>query len=150
MSGEDFIDVQTHTRVVVRRDGRFGPGHPLTMMEYEDRRQALGETCRHVWRRIKTPIIVTENDWAGDDDARLIAFVHDALTVPHEAIAEGVDVQGEFYWSPLDNFEWLAGYGPKFGLIAVDRTTLRRQIKPSAVAFGKIARTNAISGRGTE
>lgn len=152
VSGEDFIGVQTYTRVVVRRDGCFGPepGHPLTVMGYEDRPQALAETCRYVWQRTKTPVIVTENGWAGDDDARRIAFIRDALTGLHGAIAEGVDVRGYFYWSLLDNFEWLAGYGPKFGLIGVDRPTQRRQIKPSAIAFGKIALANAVSEQGAE
>jgi beta-glucosidase len=132
----------------VRADGRFGPepGHPLTVMGYEDRPQALAETCRYVWARTKTPIIVTENGWAGENDTRRIAFIRSALTGLHGAIAEGVDVGGYFYWSLIDNFEWLSGYAPKFGLLGVDRTTQQRQIKPSAVAFGEIARMNAVSG----
>jgi beta-glucosidase len=148
VAGEDFIGVQTYTRVVVRADGRFGPepGHPLTVMGYEDRPQALAETCRYVWARTKTPIIVTENGWAGENDTRRIAFIRSALTGLHGAIAEGVDVGGYFYWSLIDNFEWLSGYAPKFGLLGVDRTTQQRQIKPSAVAFGEIARMNAVSG----
>ena len=116
-------------------------------MGYEDRPQALAETCRYVWERCKTPILVTENGWAGDEDARRIAFIRSALTELHVAIAGGVDVRGYFYWSLLDNFEWLAGYGPKFGLIGVDRTTQRRQIKPSAMAFGEIARANGLPSR---
>jgi beta-glucosidase len=146
VAGEDFIGVQTYTRLVVRKDGSAGPepGHPLTVMGYEDRPEALAETCRYVWERTRTPIIVTENGWAGDDDARRIAFIREALAGLHDAIAEGVDVRGYFYWSLLDNFEWLAGYAPKFGLIAVDRATQRRRIKPSAVALGEIARFNGI------
>lgn len=146
-AGDDFIGVQTYTRNVVRSDGEAGPekGHPLTMMGYEDRPQALAETCRYAWARTKTPILVTENGWAGDDDARRAAFIREALTELHAAMAEGVDVRGYYYWSAFDNFEWLAGYGPKFGLIAVDRETQRRSIKPSAVAFGAIARDNGLA-----
>jgi len=44
----------------------------------------------------------------------------------------------------LDNFEWLFGYGPKFGLGAVDRRTQRRSLKPSAGWLGHIASTNEI------
>lgn len=143
---DDFIGVQTYTRVIARMDGSFGPepGHPLTIMGYEDRPQALGETCRFVWNRAKTPIIVTENGWAGENDARRAAFIREALTGVQAAMANGVDVRGYFYWSLLDNYEWLLGYEPKFGLVGVDRPTQRRSIKPSAVMLGDIARTNEL------
>src|SRR6202000_1743897 len=102
-----------------RRDGSTGPeaAHPRTMMGYEDRPQALAATCRFAWERTKTPILVTENGWAGGDDRRRCAFVAEALHHLHDAMTDGVDVRGYFYWSLLDNFEWGAGYGPKFGLI---------------------------------
>lgn len=143
---DDFIGVQTYTRVVVRKDGSFGPepGHPLTVMGYEDRPQALAETCRFVWARTRAPIVVTENGWSGEDDARRAAFIREALTDLHGAIADGLDIRGYFYWSLLDNYEWLLGYAPRFGLVAVDRSTQHRAIKPSAVMLGGIARNNAL------
>jgi len=147
VKGDDFIGVQTYSRVVARRDGGVGPepGHPLTMMGYEDRPQALAATCRFAWERTQTPILVTENGWAGEDDTRRASFVAEALDALHGAIADGVDVRGYFYWSLLDNFEWLRGYGPKFGLIGVDRATQRREIKPSAALLGEVARANALA-----
>jgi beta-glucosidase len=89
--------------------------------------------------------VITENGWAGEDDRRRCAFIEEALKGVHRAIAEGVDIRGYFYWSLLDNFEWLLGYGPKFGLIGVDRITQQRTIRPSAVMLGAIARRNAIA-----
>jgi beta-glucosidase len=143
--GDDFIGVQTYSRNVARKDGTAGPerGHPRTIMGYEDRPQALAAVCRFVWERIKTPIIVTENGWAGDDDSRRTAFITEALIHLRQAMHDGVDVRGYFYWSLLDNYEWMAGYGPKFGLVAVDRTTQRRFIKPSATVLGQYARGTA-------
>ena len=44
----------------------------------------------------------------------------------------------------LDNFEWAFGYGPRFGLVDVDRTTFTRTPKPSATWFGSVARANAL------
>ncbi|HLI65653.1 MAG TPA: family 1 glycosylhydrolase [Caulobacteraceae bacterium] len=146
VAGDDFIGVQTYARVVAKRDGSVGAeaGHPLTFMGYEDRPQALAATCRWTWERTKTPILVTENGWSGEDDRRRAAFIPEALSALHAAIADGVDVRGYFYWSLLDNFEWTLGYRPKFGIVGVDRTTQRRAIKPSAVVLGDIARANAL------
>jgi beta-glucosidase len=39
------------------------------------------------------------------------------------------------HWSLLDNFEWEMGWWPKFGLIEVDRKTMKRKIRPSAQWF---------------
>jgi beta-glucosidase len=149
--GDDFIGVQTYTRSVAKPDGTSGPapGHPLTMMGYEDRPQAVAEVCRYVWEKTRTPIIVTESGWAGADDSRRCEFVTEAIAALHDVLAEGVPLRGYYYWSLLDNFEWLAGYGPKFGLIAVDRATQQRTIKPSALVYGRIAQDNAVTQMGT-
>ena len=57
---------------------------------------------------------------------------------------EGIEVHSYLYWSLLDNFEWTSGYGVPFGLVAVDRTTFRRTLRPSAHHLGAIARANRI------
>lgn len=142
VAGDDFIGVQTYTRTTSRKDGTHGPrpGEPVTVMGYEDRPDALAAVCRYVWQRTATPIIVTENGFSGDDDNRRASFITESLNCLQRAIAEGVDVRGYFYWSLLDNYEWMAGYGPKFGIVGVDRTTQRRGIKASALTYGEIAR----------
>lgn len=147
--GDDFIGVQTYTRTTSRKDGSHSPepGHPLTVMGYEDRPQALAEVCRYVWKETGTPVLVTENGFSGDDDARRAAFIRQSLQALHGAIADGVEVLGYCYWSLLDNYEWMSGYGPKFGLIGVDRKTQKRRIKPSALVYGDIARENGFPNR---
>ena len=46
----------------------------------------------------------------------------------------------------LDNFEWIFGYAKHFGLHTVDRETFVRTPKPSAAAYGRIARAGAVPG----
>lgn len=62
---------------------------------------------------------------------------------------DGVDVRGYVYWTLLDNFAWIFGYRPTFGLVAVDRTTLDRTVKPSAARYGEIAPSNGAALTGT-
>ena len=62
-----------------------------------------------------------------------------------DCLADGIDVRGYTYWSLLDNFEWAFGYGPTFGLVAVDRTThLRAPPKPSAHWLASVVRDGVL------
>jgi beta-glucosidase len=87
---------------------------------------------------------VTENGVATTDDSRREEYLRRALIGLKHAIDDGVDVRGYVVWSLLDNFEWMSGFEPKFGVVAVDRATQRRTIKPSAAMLGNIARTNSL------
>ena len=53
-------------------------------------------------------------------------------------MAAGVDLQGYFAWSLLDNFEWAYGYAKRFGLIHVDYDTLTRTLKDSALFYREV------------
>jgi beta-glucosidase/6-phospho-beta-glucosidase/beta-galactosidase len=44
----------------------------------------------------------------------------------------------------LDTFEWMPGYEPKFGMVAVDLKTRKRTIKPSAAILGVVAKRNSL------
>ena len=90
----------------------------------------------------RRPVYVTENGIGCTDDAERIEYVTAALEGLDRCLDDGIDVRGYFCWSCLDNFEWAEGYGPTFGLIAVDRETQERTPKPSAHWLGGVARTN--------
>ena len=63
-------------------------------------------------------------------------------------IEDGIPLKGYIHWSAFDNFEWASGYSMQFGLIAVDRTTQVRTMKPSARFLGELARANRLKGPG--
>jgi beta-glucosidase len=145
--GDDFIGVQCYSRTRIGPDGQRGPEHGVrtTQMGYEFWPEALEATIRRAWdvtRRV--PILVTENGIGTEDDRERIEYVERALPGVLACLADGIDVRGYTYWSLLDNFEWIFGYRPTFGLVAVDRETQRRTPKPSARWLGSIARRNAL------
>jgi beta-glucosidase len=146
--GDDFVGVQCYTRTRFGPQGMLGPedGVPTTQMGYEFWPEALEATIRRAWDVTRgVPVLVTENGIGTDDDAQRIAYVERALRGVVATLADGIDVRGYVYWSLLDNFEWIFGYRPTFGLVAVDRETQARTPKPSARWLGAIARRNAVA-----
>ena len=143
-SGDDFVGVQAYTRMLIGPDGWIGPepGVPTTVMGYEYWPQALEATIRRAWDYTggRVPIIVTENGIGTDDDDERIAYVRTALAGVLACLADGIDVRGYTYWSLLDNFEWVLGYRPRFGLVTVDRSNFARTPKPSALWYAEVAR----------
>src|SRR5204863_3430252 len=90
------------------------------------------------------PIYITESGIATEDDTIRVDFIRQSLAGVLRCIASGIDIRGYIHWSLLDNFEWIMGYRPKFGLVAVDRATQKRMVKPSARYLGEIARQNRL------
>ena len=145
--GDDFIGVQTYTRTRVGPDGGLGPedGVRTTQMGYEVWPESLAATIRRATEVTGgLPVYVTENGIGTDDDPLRIEYVTRALAGVRTCLDDGIDVRGYFYWSLLDNFEWVLGYGPTFGLVKVDRETFERTAKPSAAFFGSVARANGL------
>lgn len=146
LRNDDFVGVQTYTRRRYSADGPLPPDNKAerTQMGYEFYPEALEGTIRHASRVAGCPVLVTENGIGTEDDTRRIAYTKVALAGVQKCLADGIDVRGYIHWSMLDNFEWLEGYRPKFGLIAVDRATQARKPKPSAYWLGAIAKANAV------
>jgi beta-glucosidase len=142
----DFFGVQTYTRFTVTEAGLQPPpkGSELTLSGYEFYPQALAATIRWAHAAIGKPIYVTESGIATHDDSRRIAFIDAALDGVRQCLDEGIPVHSYLYWSLLDNFEWTSGYGVPFGLVAVDRQTFKRTLKPSALHLGALAKAGHI------
>jgi beta-glucosidase len=145
--GDDFVGVQCYSRTRFGPEGMLGPedGVRLTQMGYEFWPEALAATIRRASAMTGgLPILVTENGIGTADDRERIEYVGRALAGVIACLADGIEVRGYIYWSLLDNFEWILGYRPTFGLVAVDRETQARTVKPSARWLGAIGRANAL------
>ncbi len=146
--GDDFLGIQSYSRLRFGPEGRLGPedGVELTQMGFEFCPEALEATLRYANQIAGVPLIVTENGIATSDDTRRIEYYQRALAGVASCLNDGMDIRGYYAWSAFDNYEWMLGYEPKFGLIEVDRTNQERIIKPSARWLGEIARANRMEG----
>jgi len=142
----DFYGMNTYSARVARMGEsgaelvEFPPGHPRTAFGWAVTPEAMYWGPKFLSERYKLPICVTENglasmDWVGLDggvaDTGRIDFLARYIGQLERAVREGVDVQGYFHWSILDNFEWAEGYRMRFGLVHVDYETQARTAKAS-------------------
>jgi beta-glucosidase len=144
----DFVGVQYYSRMRydAALDGLALPAleRTLSQMGWEVYPEGFGPLLERA-AQTGLPVYVTENGMACDDDRIRVEYIADHLDVVDRVRRAGADVRGYFYWSAMDNFEWNFGYGPKFGLVAVDRTTLTRAPRPSAYFFRDIIRERKLT-----
>ncbi|OBZ77528.1 Beta-glucosidase 1A [Grifola frondosa] len=100
----------------------------------------------YIWATYHLPILITENGFAAKEDSEnklpVNVLIHDKDRLDYfegytnamlQAVTEDkVPVKGYFGWSLLDNFEWSAGYRPRFGVTYVDYDTQKRYPKDSS------------------
>jgi beta-glucosidase len=141
---DDFIGVQTYSRTRFGPEGLIGTqeGMNLTQMGYEFYPQALDTTIRYAAQKTGKPIFVTENGIGTSTDSERAEYYRVALQCLADCYRDGIDVRGYYAWSAFDNFEWNSGYDKTFGLIAVNRSTQKRQVKSSAYWLGDVAKKN--------
>ena len=106
---------------------------------------------KYIYERYHMPIIITENGMCELDKVSEDGKVHDERRIESlkaylknlkKSVDEGTDVVGYFYWSLMDNFEWIYGYTERFGLIHVNYQTLERTIKDSGYVYSEIIKSN--------
>jgi beta-glucosidase len=147
--GDDFLGVQAYSRTRIGPQGAVAPEPGARLVEtmgYEFWPAALEATVRRAWEVTsgRTPILVTENGIAAEDDATRIEYVSEALSGVAHCIEDGIDVRAYTYWTLIDNFEWALGYRPRFGLATVDPATFERTLKPSGHWYAEVVRTNSL------
>ncbi len=151
----DFWGIQNYTRGVIR----FSLWPPVLWLKEIPAKQLVNTTTEMGWEVYPDglygllkkfgsypdvrKLIVTESGCAfpdklhdgSVDDPDRIDYHGRYLEAVLRAKREGVNVQGYFVWSFMDNFEWAEGYRPRFGLVHVDYATQKRTPKQSALKF---------------
>ena len=156
----DFIGIQNYTREIVKhswfvpyinaRDIKAEKRQvPLTAMNWEVYPKSICQMLKKFnnYKGVKD-LYVTENGAAFNDvfdqgkinDKRRINYLKEYLAAVLEAKQEGVNVNGYFVWTFIDNFEWAEGFRPRFGLVHVDFKTQRRTVKASGKWYKDLLR----------
>lgn len=89
-------------------------------------------------KKYNIPVYITENGIANARDDMRQDYIRQHLSWALKAKSEGVNLQGYFYWSLTDNYEWADGYGPRFGLVEINYETQERKVRSSADIFKEI------------
>lgn len=110
---------------------------PISEMGWGFHPSGLGRMLRSI-NQYGLPIFITENGIADGQDTYRSSFLLNHLKEVAKEIDNGADIRGYFHWSLLDNFEWIKGFRPRFGLIEVDYQTFNRTIRPSAIFYKEL------------
>ncbi|KAL7144293.1 hypothetical protein ABFS83_07G002300 [Erythranthe nasuta] len=115
--------------------GVYPDGLYRVLLHFHDRYKHLG-----------LPFIITENGVSDETDLIRRPYILEHLLATYAAMSKGVRILGYLFWTISDNWEWADGYGPKFGLVSVDRSNnLARIPRPSYDLFSKVVKTGKIT-----
>ena len=82
---------------------------------------------------LNIPLYIAENGVNDPDDCWKNEFLKKHLVVIKEAMEEGIDIRGYFWWTLMDSFSWSKNKDSKMGFYCVDENlnrTLRHGIDP--------------------
>ncbi len=152
----DYIGVNYYTRITVEgTDGPLLPDlsplttfNPFTLVPWENYPAGIGEVAATAWERYGKPIIITETGLPVDEAApeASTAWMVETLRAVRDAIGAGVEIEGYFAWSLIDNYEWNHGMQLRFGMYRVEPNdpTKQRVLRPWGQAFADISRTRTL------
>ncbi len=149
----DFFGVNYYTRIHMR----FNPlkkmgvemrhrdigGYGLTDMGWEIHPRGLEKVLRYA-SKLSVPLIITENGIATRDCQKKIKYMKRHVDVLEKCMKDGLDVRGYFYWSLIDNYEWLQGLDARFGLYRVDFTTMERRPTNAAAYYSYLIKSRSV------
>jgi len=111
-------------------------------MGWEIHPRGLAKVLRYA-SKLNVPLLITENGIATHNDRKKIKFMKRHVDTIEQCIENGIDVRGYFYWSLIDNYEWLQGLDARFGLYQVDFNTLERKPTKAALYYSYLIKSRA-------
>lgn len=120
---------------------------PTNDLGWEIYPEGMYRLMKRFHERYHLPIRITENGIADAQDLKREQFLVSHLQQIARAIQDGIQVEGYYHWSFLDNFEWAEGYTARFGLVEVDFGSQKRTLRNSARAYKKMIARAQKSGR---
>ncbi len=139
----DFIGVNQYFHKVINFRMTDKSGVPRSDLGWELSPKAMFHALTGL-NGFGLPLIIMENGLADASDQYRSWYIDDVLRNVAQARDQGIDVQGYFHWSLLDNFEWDKGFWPRFGLVEVDYKDLSRRPRPSFFSFARIIKQQEI------
>lgn len=124
---DDFIGIQAYNRTLVGPKD-YVPAAHSSMVDSWNRDaspEALPAVIAEAQKATGVPVLITEHGINAVDDRLRVRHLRSSLPLMARAIDAGAAV---------------LGYIPRFGLVAVDRTTFRRNPKPSLAAYRALVR----------
>ncbi|MCX5772175.1 MAG: family 1 glycosylhydrolase [Candidatus Hydrogenedentes bacterium] len=149
----DFLAFSYYGAEIVRFSA-IRPGRLFTQVVDETggpvrnpRPQPCAEGLREIveaYGRYKVPLLISGTGLGTGDDAARCGFMLDHVWAALDCVRNGADLRGYFWYSLLDGFEWTEGYGPRYGLIHVDRSSQARTPNASAYLYKDICERGVI------
>ena len=126
------------------------PNSVYTEWDTEIYPKGLEDGLIRAYQKYHLPIFVTENGVGFHENINVsevkddyrISFMNDHINALMNAQDKGADVRGYFTWSPFDLYSWMNGVEKRYGLVAVDFSTLKRKPKASYFWYKKIINSN--------
>lgn len=151
----DFLGLNYYTRDIISVNIFSKQKFFLSVPEKSDKTdlnwEIYPEGLGKILKEIKShklgqyPVLLCENGLADQDDSRRSKFIYDHLKKFLEVSDKlGLKPMGYLHWSLMDNFEWVEGFDPRFGLFEVNYKTQERIPRQSAHYFREMGRLKAL------
>ncbi|MDR0847490.1 MAG: glycoside hydrolase family 1 protein [Propionibacteriaceae bacterium] len=144
----DFLGVNYYTRSWVKGTAQgTRPDSPVNDLGWEIYPDGLTQLLTSMYEKYPAPIYITENGTADRADAWRARYVYEHLAA---AVESGAPVERYYHWCFTDNWEWIEGEVPRFGLVGLDYETGVRTVRPSGRFFADIGAQGGVTDEAYE